>query len=82
MNYALVTGGSRGIGKCICIELAKQGYPVIINYNSNDEAANKTRQIIENEGGVAELLKFDVSKVEAVDSALEKWSAECRNTEG
>jgi 3-oxoacyl-[acyl-carrier protein] reductase len=76
MNYALVTGGSRGIGKCICIELAKQGYPVIINYNSNDEAANKTRQIIENEGGVAELLKFDVSKVEAVDSALEKWSAE------
>jgi 3-oxoacyl-[acyl-carrier protein] reductase len=76
MNYALVTGGSRGIGKCICIELAKQGYPVIINYYSNDVAANNTRQIIENDGGVAELLKFDVSNVEAVDSALEKWSAE------
>jgi 3-oxoacyl-[acyl-carrier protein] reductase len=76
MNYALVTGGSRGIGKCICIELSKQGYPVIINYNSNDEAANETRQIIEAQGGVAELLKFDVSNVEAVDSALEKWSIE------
>jgi 3-oxoacyl-[acyl-carrier protein] reductase len=76
MNYALVTGGSRGIGKCICIELSKQGYPVIINYYSNDEAANETRQIIETQGGVAELLKFDVSNVEAVDTALEKWSKE------
>jgi 3-oxoacyl-[acyl-carrier protein] reductase len=76
MNYALVTGGSRGIGKCICIELARQGYPVIINYVSNDKAANETRQIIENEGGVAEVLKFDVSKAEAVDNALEKWSEE------
>jgi 3-oxoacyl-[acyl-carrier protein] reductase len=76
MNYALVTGGSRGIGKCICIELARQGYPVIINYVSNDKAAYETRQIIENEGGVAEVLKFDVSKVEAVDNALEKWSEE------
>ena len=74
MNYALVTGGSRGIGKCISTELAKQGYPVIINYYSNDDAAKETMRIIENEGGVAELLKFDVSNVEAVDSALEKWS--------
>jgi 3-oxoacyl-[acyl-carrier protein] reductase len=76
MNYALVTGGSRGIGRSICIELAKQGYPVIINYNSNDQAANETKQIIENEGGVAEVLKFDVSDPEAVDSSLEKWSDE------
>jgi 3-oxoacyl-[acyl-carrier protein] reductase len=76
MNFALVTGGSRGIGKCICIELSKQGYPIIINYNSNDEAANETKQIIEAQGGIAELLKFDVSNVEAVDNALEKWSIE------
>jgi 3-oxoacyl-[acyl-carrier protein] reductase len=80
MNYALVTGGSRGIGKCICIELSKQGYPVIINYFSNDEAANETRQIIEAQGGVAELLKFDVSNAEAVDTALEKWSKEHPDT--
>jgi 3-oxoacyl-[acyl-carrier protein] reductase len=76
MNFALVTDGSRGIGKCICIELSKQGYPIIINYNSNDEAANETKQIIEAQGGIAELLKFDVSNVEAVDNALEKWSIE------
>lgn len=76
MNYALVTGGSRGIGKCICIELSKQGYPVIINYAANDEAANETKKIIEAQGGIAELLKFDVSNVEEVDVALDKWSDE------
>jgi len=76
MNYALVTGGSRGIGKCICIELSKQGYPVIINYVANDEAANETKKIIEAQGGIAELLKFDVSNVEEVDIALDKWSDE------
>jgi len=76
MNFALVTGGSRGIGKSICIELSKLGYPVIINYTSNDAAANETKQLIESMGGVAELLKFDVSDVVAVDNALEKWSIE------
>lgn len=76
MNYALVTGGGRGIGKCICLELARQGYPVIINYVSNDEAALETKQAIEALGGTAEVLKFDVSKVEEVDNALEKWSIE------
>ena len=74
MNYALVTGGSRGIGKCICIELSKQGYPVIINYAVNDLAANETKKIIEAQGGIAELLKFDVSNVREVDIALAKWS--------
>jgi 3-oxoacyl-[acyl-carrier protein] reductase len=74
MNYALVTGGSRGIGRCICLELSKLGYPVVINYTSNDEAANETRQLIEAQGGTAELLKFDVANVEAVDNALEQWS--------
>ena len=74
MNYALVTGGSRGIGKSICIELSKSGYPVIINYHSNEKAATETRQIIEAQGGVAELLKFDVSDAEEVDNALENWS--------
>jgi 3-oxoacyl-[acyl-carrier protein] reductase len=74
MNYALVTGGSRGIGKAICIELSKLGYPVIINYLSNDEAANATKMEIQAMGGVAELLKFNVSSVEEVDDALAGWS--------
>ena len=76
MNFALVTGGSRGIGRCICLELSKQGYPVIINYLSNDEAAIETKRLIEENGGIAELLKFDVSDVNSVDTALEKWSVE------
>jgi 3-oxoacyl-[acyl-carrier protein] reductase len=76
MNYALVTGGSRGIGKCICLELSRLGYPVIINYLSNEEAAITTKKTIEEAGGVAELLRFDVSNVDEVDNALEKWSSE------
>ena len=39
MRYALVTGGSRGIGRAICIKLAAMGYPVVINYLGNQEAA-------------------------------------------
>ncbi len=76
MKYALVTGGSRGIGRSVCLELSKLGYPVIINYNSNDSAANETKLQIESSGGTAELLKFDVSDVNAVDNSLEKWSVE------
>ena len=42
MKTALVTGGSRGIGKAVCEKLASAGYHVIINYVSNDEAARQT----------------------------------------
>ena len=41
MEYALVTGGSRGIGKAICLRLADMGYHIIINYMANDEEALK-----------------------------------------
>jgi 3-oxoacyl-[acyl-carrier protein] reductase len=74
MNYALVTGGSRGIGRAVCIELAGKGYPVIINYASNETAALETKRLIEANGGVAELLPFDVSDGAAVDKALEDWA--------
>ena len=73
MNYALITGGSRGIGRAVCLELATKGYPVIINYTSNEAAAQETKQMIEEQGGVAELLPFDVSDGAAVDAALEAW---------
>ena len=74
MNYALVTGGSRGIGRAVCIELAAKGYPVVINYASNETAALETKRIIEEGGGSAEALPFNVSDVSAVDKALEEWS--------
>lgn len=73
MKYALVTGGSRGIGRAICLKLAAMGHPVIINYQSNQEAAEETKQAVEAAGGQAELLPFNVSDSEAVDAAIENW---------
>lgn len=74
MKYALVTGGSRGIGRSVCISLAEAGYPIIINYMSNENAALETKQLIEEKGGKAELLPFDVADGEAVDNAILTWS--------
>lgn len=74
MKYALVTGGSRGIGRAICTALAAKGYPVIINYASNEVAAEETKALIEANGGTAELLSFDVSDEASVDKALEEWA--------
>jgi len=75
MKYALVTGGSRGIGRAICVELAAKGIPVIINYVSNEDAANEAKRLVEENGGIAELLPFDVANGESVDRAMEEWSA-------
>ena len=74
MKYALVTGGSRGIGRAVCLELALHGNPVIINYLSNEEAANETKRLIEEQGGTAELLPFDVADSESVDQAMDEWT--------
>ena len=73
MNYALVTGGSRGIGAAICRRLASQGLGVIVNYRSNAEAAEAVAAEIRENGGTAELLPFDVASEEEVDKALESW---------
>lgn len=74
MKYALVTGGSRGIGKAVCIELAKAGYNIIINYNSNKQAALETKKAVEEYGVNAELLPFNVSDNLQVDNAIMQWS--------
>lgn len=73
MKYALVTGGSRGIGRAVCLELAKSGFSVIVNYCSNEDAADETISMIKSEGGNAEKMKFDVSNVDEVDNALMHW---------
>ncbi|OFX88535.1 MAG: 3-oxoacyl-[acyl-carrier-protein] reductase [Bacteroidetes bacterium GWF2_33_16] len=75
MKYALVTGGSRGIGKAICLRIAEMGYTVIINYKSNDEEANDTLNQIVSLGGNGELLKFDVSDPEQIKKAIENWKS-------
>lgn len=76
MNYALVTGGSRGLGAAISKRLAQQGLGIIINYRSNESAAKSVADEIINNGGCASLLPFDVTSEESVDAALEKWEEE------
>ena len=73
MKYALVTGGSRGIGRAVSIKLAQLGYNVLINYVNNTTAAEETLQAIREAGSDGEMLKFDVSEAEQVKQALEAW---------
>jgi 3-oxoacyl-[acyl-carrier protein] reductase len=73
MKYALVTGGSRGLGRAVCIKLASLGYPVLINYKSNSGAAEETKRLVEEAGGRAELLPFDVSVQQEVEVAVDNW---------
>ncbi|MDR2408534.1 MAG: 3-oxoacyl-ACP reductase FabG [Bacteroidales bacterium] len=73
MKYALITGGSRGIGQAICLELSKSGYAILINYVSNQTAAENTKKLIEEQGGVAELIPFDVADSKAVDKTITAW---------
>lgn len=74
MKCALVTGGSRGIGKAICKELSKDGMYIIINYRSNTIEAQKTLDEIIADGGQGELLPFDVSDSNDIKSSLNTWS--------
>src|SRR5947199_267800 len=73
---ALVTGGSRGIGHGICLELARHGHAVAINYHSNEHAAQETQRLIDS--GVDTLVcQADVSLAEdrdrMVDAVLARW---------
>lgn len=73
-KYALVTGGSRGIGRAVCVQLAKDlDYSLIINYNSNKEAAEETLKLVKEAGGKGELLQFNVVDSDGVKSILESW---------
>ncbi len=76
MNYALVTGASRGLGAAIAIQLAEDGYAVLLNYRSNEEAALEVLHTIQDKGKTAELLSFDVANEASVDEALERWENE------
>lgn len=69
-KLALVTGGSRGIGKACAMELAKAGYDVVINYAGNVDAANKTVEEIKALGVDAAAYKFDVSNAEQVNAGI------------
>jgi len=63
-KVAIVTGGGRGIGRAISIELATRGYYVVINYRSNEQAAGQTLEAVRSEGGQGEIVAFDVTDPE------------------
>jgi len=69
---ALVTGGSRGIGRAVCLRLADMGAHVIINYVSNPDAAKATEKLIIDAGGTAEILPFNVSIATEVQSTIKQ----------
>ena len=78
MKTVLVTGGSRGIGKCIAENLAKEGYNVVLNYNKSVKEAKKIKEELENQGIKIEIFKADVSKREdvkkLVNFTIEKYN--------
>lgn len=71
-KVALITGGSRGIGKACAIELAKAGYDIAINYVGNEEAANATVSELNKLGSNAKAFKFDVTNKDAVESGIKE----------
>lgn len=73
MKFALVTGGSRGIGRAVCIKLADMGYNVLINYKSNEDEANNTLARVKEKGVEGELIQFDVSDKTAIMRTLGGW---------
>lgn len=75
MKYALVTGGSRGIGRAVSVKLARMGYHIIINYASNVTEAEKTLELVRQAGQDGEMLKFDVSYHQQTREAIELWES-------
>ena len=74
MKCVLVTGGSRGIGSAICKKLAVESdYHILINYHSNQTAAEETLQEIQKLGATGEILGFDVANFEQVQNVLTQW---------
>lgn len=69
---ALVTGGSRGIGKAISLMLARNDFDVIINYKSNQEAAEATKKEVETIGVNCTLLQFDIADFKKTKTTIEK----------
>ena len=79
MKCALVTGGSRGIGSAICQKLAEESsYHILINYQSNKEAAEKTLQEVISKGATGEIIQFNVSNAQEVTTALSAWQEKNR----
>jgi len=73
MKCALVTGGSRGIGRAVCIKMADMGYHVLVNYKSNESEAATTIDLVREAGSTGEGLAFDVGDKRQVLEVLGGW---------
>ncbi len=78
-KYALVTGGSRGIGRAISTKLAQMGYHILINYVSNKDEALATLKLVQEAGTDGEIIQFNVADFNQTTAALTEWTE--RNTE-
>ena len=75
-KVALVTGGSRGIGRAVCLELARAGYTVAVNYRKDREGAEQTLQEIRSLGAGGSIAGFDVRDESAARQVVESLAAE------
>jgi len=69
-KVALVTGASKGIGQAICVELAKDGYRIVINYKSDEMGAVNTLEMVREAGSNGNIMKFDVSNFDETQTAV------------
>ena len=76
-KVAVVTGGSRGIGRAICVALGGLGAKVVVNYTANEAAAADSAEAVRAAGGEAVVKRFDVADAEAVNLAFKEIAAEC-----
>lgn len=71
-KLAIVTGASRGIGQAICVEMARCGFFLIINYRSDESGAAETLRRVEAEGSGGEIMQFDVADPNAAQAAVDQ----------
>lgn len=80
-KVAIVTGASRGIGRAISLELARSGYFIVINYQNNIHAAEKTLEMVRENNSDGECVQFDVSSAEQTRIAIENITSRFDNIE-
>lgn len=74
MKTALITGGSRGIGRAICEKISEDSaYHILINYNSNEAAALETLALVQKNGNTGEIIQFNVADINEVKNSLDTW---------
>jgi 3-oxoacyl-[acyl-carrier protein] reductase len=78
---AIVTGASRGIGRAICVELARCGYHIAVNYASDELGASETLDLVKREGSDGKIIRFDVGNFEETLKAIDKIAADFQSIE-